>query len=61
MSKRYKGTITYHTKDKRKYTAIVTDTETKEIMQKETITASHIDMAIVAAKSLAKEWEKKHG
>jgi len=61
--KRYKGTARYVRKEK-SWILKVTDTETNKVVEEvKTPVAkrgsSEIDVAVVKAKELAKEWEKK--
>jgi phosphopantetheine adenylyltransferase len=61
--KRYRGTARFIRKEKR-WLLKVTDTETNKVVEEVKTTVakrglSELDVAVVKAKELAKEWEKK--
>jgi RecB family exonuclease len=56
--KRYKGTVN-HIRGGDTYTVYVRNTETNEIVEEAVITARDTDVAVVQAREIAEEWEKK--
>lgn len=58
--KRFQGTAEYVRK-KKSYILRVTDTKTKKVVVKESMTARDTDVAIAKARLLAKKYEENYG